>query len=195
MHSQWAQAEAERTSANMLRLGVISELDAKNARVKVKIGELTTTWIPWTTSRAGATRTWSAPRPGEQVLVISPFGDFTQGVVSSSIYQKNHPAPADSEDDETIDFPDGSFINYNSKTNTLTVTVSNDGNVIINCKKATINADTSVTLNAPKTEINSNIKVNGNADFSGGSLKHNGKNVGDSHKHADPQGGSTGAPL
>lgn len=58
--------------ANLLRLGTVAQLDVAEARVKVDIGGLVTDWVPWVpwvTGRAGATRTWSAPRVGEQVLL------------------------------------------------------------------------------------------------------------------------------
>lgn len=151
--------EIERLMANMIRIGVIAELDAPNARVKCNVGGMTTDWLPWLTGRAGATRTWSAPRPGEQVVVLSPYGDLTQGIVLLSIYQDDHAAPATSQDKETTVYPDGSTVEYDSASNTLTVTVAASGNVVINCKHATINADTDATVNAPTATVNASTKV------------------------------------
>ena len=217
MSDAWAQAETERILANMIRLGAVSELDEANARVRVKVGGLTTDWLPWLTSRAGATRTWSAPRPGEQVIVLAPYGDPAQAVALPAIYQDDHPAPSNTKDAEHVVFPDGSTVDYNSATNTLTLTVAGNGKVVVNCKEATINAETSVTLNTPQTTCKGKLTVEGlltylagmqgstgsgaaatiagNVAFSGGSLTHNGKNIGSTHTHTDPQGGTTGAPT
>ena len=217
MSDAWAQAETERILANIIRLGAVSELDEANARVRVKVGGLTTDWLPWVTARAGATRTWSAPRPGEQVVVLAPYGDPAQAVVLPAIYQDDHPAPATTKDAEHVVFPDGSTVDYNSATNTLEVTVAGSGRVIVNCKEATINAETSVTLNTPQTTCKGKLTVeglltylagmqgstgsgaaatiSGNVAFAGGSLTHNGKNIGSTHTHTDPQGGTTGAPT
>lgn len=217
MTDAWAQSETERILANMIRLGSVSELDEANARVRVKVGGLTTDWLPWVTARAGATRTWSAPRPGEQVVVLAPYGDPAQAVVLPAIYQDDHPAPATTKDAEHVVFPDGSTVDYNSATNTLEVTVAGSGRVIVNCKEATINAETSVTLNTPQTTCKGKLTVeglltylagmqgstgsgaaatiSGNVAFTGGSLTHNGKNIGSTHTHTDPQGGTTGAPT
>lgn len=217
MSDGWAQAETERILANMIRVGTIAQLDEANARVKVSVAGLSTDWLPWITARAGATRTWSAPRPGEQVVVLAPYGDPAQAVVLPSLYQDSHPAPASSKDAERVVFPDGSNVDYNSANNTLEVTVGGAGKVVVNCKEATINADTSVTLNTPQTTCKGKLTVEGlltylagmngstgsgasasitgNVDFSGGSLTHNGKNIGSTHTHSDPQGGTTGAPT
>lgn len=216
MNDAWAQSETERVLANMIRVGVVAALDEENARVQVDVGGLTTSWLPWITSRAGATRTWSAPRIGEQVMVLAPYGDTTQAVVLPAIYQDDYAAPASSKDVEHVVFPDGSAVDYNSATNTLNVTVAGDGKVIVNCKEATINAATSVTLNTPQTTCKGKLTVEGLLTYmagmvgSGGSgasatitggvaitgaLTNNGKNVGSTHTHSDPQGGTTGAPT
>jgi phage baseplate assembly protein V len=176
-------AEIERLLANMIRVGVVSELDEANARVKMKVGGLTTDWLPWGESRAGATRTWSAPRPGEQRLVFAPYGDTSQAVIGPAIFQDDHPAPAASKDQEHVVFPDGSAVDYNSATGTLTVTVAGDGKVIVNCKEATINAVTSVTLNTPLTHCTQALTVDGlitghgGAAIDGGNVTVTGANV------------------
>lgn len=212
-------AEIERLLANLIRVGVIHQLDEANARVKVRTGGLTTDWLPWLTHRAGATRTWSAPRAGEQVLVLAPYGDPAQAVALPAIYQDDYPAPATTKDVERTVMPDGTTVEHNSATNTLTVTVAGDAKVIINCKQATINADTSVTLNTPQTTCTGRLTVEGLFTYlagmvgsggsgasaqiqggfalTGGSLTHNGKDIGSTHKHSgvQPGGGQTGNPV
>lgn len=172
----FALSENERLLSNLIRVGTISELDQANARVTVKIGALTTDWLPWITARAGATRTWSAPRAGEQVLVLSPYGDPAQGLVLPAIYQDAHPAPATSQDLERVTFPDGSQVTYDSAGNTLTVDVAGAGNVVVNCKHATVNAaddatintnvaalhaSTSTTIDSPTTTVTGQLIVQG----------------------------------
>lgn len=160
--------ELQRQLMNLARVGKVAELDEANARVKVSISGLTTDWLPWLVSRAGATRTWSAPRTGEQVLVLSPYGDTAQGIVLPSIYQDDYPAPAGSMDKETTVYPDGSTVEYDSASNTLTVTVAGAGNVVVNCKQATVNAETSVTLDTPTTHCTGDLVVDGALSFAGG---------------------------
>ena len=214
----WAQAEIERILANLIRIGVVAELDDAKARVKVRTGGLVTDWLPWLTHRAGATRSWSAPRPGEQVLVLSPYGDPAQAVALPAIYQNAHPAPSTTQDEERVVFPDGSVVTYDSASNTLTVTVAGSGNVVVNCQQAAINAANSVTLNTPQTTCTGNLtvqglftylagmigsggsgtsaQISGNVEITGGVLTHNGKDIGSTHTHGgvQPGGGSTSVP-
>lgn len=222
----YAINEAHRLIANLIRVGVVTELDAENARVKVRVGGFTTDWLPWATQRAGATRTWSAPRAGEQVVLLSPYGDPGQGVVLTSIYQEQHPAPANSQDVEHTVYPDGTTIDYNSKENTYTMTVAGNARVVVNCKEATVNAEnsvvantktaevkasTSVTLDTPDTFCKGRLTVDGlltykdgmrgstgsgkaaivdgDIQFIGGSLTHQGKNIGNTHTHSGVRGG------
>jgi phage baseplate assembly protein V len=154
-----AISELDRRLGNLVRMGTITELDQANARVKVDLGDSTTEWLPWVTARAGATRTWSAPRPGEQVMVLAPSGELAQGVVLPSIFQDAHPAPSNTQDVEHTEYPDGTTVDYNSATNTLTVTVAAAGNVVINCKHATVNADQDATVTTQLATVNASTKV------------------------------------
>lgn len=160
-------SELDRMQANLVRYGVVTELDVANARVKCSTGGLDTDWLPWCAGRAGATRHWSAPSPGEQVVVISPYGDPAQAFVLPGFYQDDHPAPASSQDKETTVYPDGTTVEYDSASNTLTVNVAGNGNVVVNCKVATVKADTSVTLDTPNTHMTGNVQVDGNLGVTG----------------------------
>lgn len=152
-------AEHDLMLSNLIRVGRVSEVDTTNALVKLEIGNLVTDWLPWSTHRAGGTRSWTAPTVGEQRILLSPYGDMTQGIVGQALFQDDHPAPATSGDQEHVVFPDGSAVDYNSASNTLTVTVAGGGNVVINCKHATVNADTDATVNTQTATVNASTKV------------------------------------
>lgn len=204
-------SEMNRILANMIRIGRVVELDEANARVKLAVAGLTTDWLPWGADRAGKTRKWSPPQIGEQIMMFSPFGDSAQAVAGMSIFQDDFAAPAQSKDQETTVYGDGSTVDYNSATNTLTVTVTGSAKVVVNCKEATVNAATSVTIDAPETTCTGNLTVaknftmggtgstatiTGAVSINGPSLQHNGKNVGSTHTHGGVQSGgsSTSAP-
>lgn len=212
-------SEIYRLLANMIRIGRVIELDEANARVKLAVAGLTTDWLPWGADRAGKTRKWSPPQIGEQIMIFSPYGDSAQGVAGMSIYQDDSPAPAASKDKETIVFEDGTTFEYDSASNTYTQTIAGTGNWvfnlktgIINTETAEINATTSVTLDTPDTICTGNLtvaksfqmgseggtaKMVGNVEIEGGSLTHNGKNIGSTHQHGGVQtgGGNTQAPI
>lgn len=167
--------EIDRKLACLVRFGTVIELDAANARVRCSVGGLETDWLPWCAGRAGSTRNWSAPRGGEQVVVFAPYGDTTQGFVLPGFYQDAHPAPANSQDKDTIVFPDGTTFEHDSASNTYTQTIQGSGNWIINCKHATINAD-DATLNAKDTFVKGNMTVDGLLTYKNGIAGKGGSN-------------------
>lgn len=208
----FALAEVERTLANLVRVGTVAQLNVAEARVTVDLGGLVTDWLPWLTARAGATRTWSAPRPGEQVLVLAPFGDLAQAVVLPAIYQDAYPAPAASQAREHVVFPDGSSVDYDSAQHQLTVTAGS-GRVVVHCGQATINAG-QVTLNAAQTTCTGALTVqgpfayqagmtgSGSSSIAGdlavaGGLANKGVNVGAGHVHSGVEKGekTSGPPV
>jgi len=54
-------------------------------------------WMPWTTTRAGSDGEWWSPELGEQVLVISPSGNLTQGIIVGSLYRGSLTFDADKD--------------------------------------------------------------------------------------------------
>lgn len=187
-------SELNRQISNLVRIGTVKELDEANARVKLSVSGLTTDWLPWSAARAGKTRTWSPPQVGEQVIMVSPFGDMGQAVVVGSLFSDTDPAPAASKDQETTVYPDGSTVDYNSATNTLTVTVAGNGNVVVNCKTATVKAATSVTIDTPQTTVTGKLTVQGATDVQ--AILSRGKDISSTHTHGGVQGGngSTNVP-
>lgn len=114
-------AELLRLIHNLIRLGTIAEVDHATARCRVQIGELTTARLPWLELRAGETRTWNPPTLGEQVLVLSPGGDLSAGVVLSGLYRQAHPAPSADENLIGTWHPDGTRVEYDHQASTLTI--------------------------------------------------------------------------
>lgn len=157
--SNYDVSELQRVISNLVRIGVVEELDEANARVKVRVSGLLTDWLPWGADSAGRVRKWSPKQEGEQVVLFAPGGDMAQAVVGHSLFQDDHPAPAGSKFQETTTYPDGSTVDFNSKTNTLTVNVAGGGNVVVNCKVATVKAATSVTVETATATVKASTSV------------------------------------
>lgn len=168
--------EIDRKLACLVRFGTVLELDEAKALVRCSVSGLETDWLPWCAGRAGSTRYWSAPRPGEQVIVFAPYGDTTQGFVLPGFYQDEHPAPATSQDKDTIVFPDGTTFEYDSAAGHYTQTIQGSGTWTFNCKTATINADTNVTLNTPQTDVKGAMTVDGLLTYKNGIAGQGGGN-------------------
>ena len=165
MHCMKAdQSDLLRLLQNLIRLGTIAEV--KGAKARVRLGPtLTTEWLNWATRRAGSTRTWSAPNVGEQVIVISPGGDLTRGVILPALYSQEFDAPESSPSVHTTHYPDGAVVQYDHAAHALTAVLPGG--------TATITAD-KVTSNAPSTictgdlTVMKNLIVNGATALNGG---------------------------
>jgi len=154
-------AEHARLIANLLMIGVVRELDEANGRVRIDADGMLTDWIPWLERRAGpGVRSWCAPEPGEQVMLACPYGDPGQALVLGSLYQDRFPAPADSRLRQRTEFADGSFVEYDRETTTLTVHAGS-GNVIVHCSNAQVMATQSVLLDTPSIKATGDLEVAG----------------------------------
>ncbi|WP_116743620.1 phage baseplate assembly protein V [Janthinobacterium sp. 78] len=134
---------------NLIRLGTIAEV--KGAKARVRLGPtLTTEWLKWTTRRAGSTRTWSAPTVDEQVIVFSPGGDLTRGIIVPALYSQEFDAPETSDTIHTTHYSDGAVVQYDHAAHALTATLPGG--------TATITAD-KVTSNAPSTICTGDLTI------------------------------------
>lgn len=147
-------AELNRRIENLIRIGTIAEVDHATHRVRVDSGELLTDWLKWRTGRAGATRTWSPPTIGEQVMILSPSGELGNGIVLPSIFSDAHDSPSSSESEHVMEFPDGARLSYDHASGAL---------IASGIQTATIQAAVSVTLDTPLTHCTHDLHVDGTA--------------------------------
>lgn len=154
-------AELLRCLQNLIRLGVVAEIDHANPpRVRVQSGKLLTGWLPWSAGRAGETRKWDPVTIGEQVLILSPGGDLAAGIVVPSIYSDAFPAPSGNPGLHATHYPDGAIIEYDHIGHALNATLP-DGS------SATLTA-TQVIINAPETRCTGNLTVDQDITVLGG---------------------------
>lgn len=82
--------ELERRQANLMRPGVVTEVDLEHALVKVKAGNLPSAWLPWM-ELAGSIKSWGPPAVGQQVHLFSPSGEPGQGWVLPGGFSDTNP--------------------------------------------------------------------------------------------------------
>ncbi|NHB91932.1 phage baseplate assembly protein V [Photorhabdus cinerea] len=100
--------ELLRLLRNLIRTGVVTEVDTQRGMCRIATGNLETDWRPWLTMRAGNSRTWWAPSRGEQVLLLSVGGELTTSFVLPAVYSDQFPEPSTLPTEaDHIDFPDG----------------------------------------------------------------------------------------
>nr|BDD44937.1 hypothetical protein 13 [Coxiellaceae bacterium] len=163
----FALSELHRRFGNLIRFGVIAEIDAKKARVRVTMGKITTDWLPWLTGSAAHYRDWNPPAMGEQVLLLSPQGDYSQGIVLHGIYQQKFPAPASQASQRHYRMPDGSHWDYDDKSHCLRIQLAGQGclmlaigetKITINPREMTFSAPASIRLNAPTIALEGTVE-------------------------------------
>ncbi len=123
LEHNFAISELNRKLANIIRIGLVKEVDYEKARVRVKIGEFLTDWLPWVTARAGEDRSWFAPNIDEQVIVLSPYGELSLGVVLPAIYQEKYPPPENKKEINSVKFQDGTKLSYEQEKHHLKIDV------------------------------------------------------------------------
>lgn len=165
-------AEILRLLHNLIRIGTVAEVDHASARVRVTIGGLTTARLPWLELRAGETRTWNPPTLGEQVLVLSPGGDLSAGVVLSGLYRQAHPAPSDDEKVIGRWYPDGTRVEYDHDNHRLLIHCVGDIQLEVEGNlTATVGGDASLEAAGDVA-----VTAGGQATIDADSIHHNGGN-------------------
>ena len=151
--------QLERRTRSHNRTGVIEVVDAAAGLVRVRLSTgdepFLTGWIPWQESSAGANKTHNPPSAGQQVQINSESGDLRDAVVTGSLNSDANARPSAAGDSFVL-----------TSVGDALVTVTGGGAAIV----LQVGGVT-VTL------------TDGGLDISGGSVTHNGTNIGDTHKH------------
>ncbi|WP_089671842.1 phage baseplate assembly protein V [Escherichia coli] len=151
--------EIMRLITNLIRTGVVTEVDRENWLCRVKTGELETNWISWLTLRAGNARTWWRPSEGEQVVLLSLGGNLETAFALPAVYSNQFAPPSTSADACVTEHPDGGWFEYEPATGRWYVR---------GIKSMVIEAADNITLKtsefvleADRTRINSEVVING----------------------------------
>lgn len=153
---QNAVSKIKATFTSLIRVGIVTDVDATKARVKVTLpgfGNLPTGWLTCITRRTLGVRTSFNYKVDEKVLCLFlPFGDMSTGFVLGSLYDDKNLPPQTNPDVFSIEWEDGTVLSYDQgsstgslkiKGGTPALTVSPEG-VTIEAKTNIIGA-TSIT--------------------------------------------------
>lgn len=113
--------EIARAIRNLIRTGIVTDVDHDEGLCRIQTGGMETTWLNWLTCRAGRSRVWWAPSVGEQVLLLAIGGELDTAFALPGIFSDDHPAPSASPDALHVSFPDGAVIEYEPENGALTV--------------------------------------------------------------------------
>ncbi|HGW5582260.1 phage baseplate assembly protein V [Enterobacter kobei] len=191
--------EIARTIRNLIRTGIVTDVDHDEGLCRVQTGGMETTWLNWLTCRAGRSRVWWAPSVGEQVLLLAIGGELDTAFVLPGIFSDDHPAPSASPDALHVSFPDGAVIEYEPENGALTVSgiktadVTASESITATVPVVLVKAETRITLDTPEVvctnklttgtlEVQKGGKMTGNIEHTGGKFISNGVQV-DDHDH------------
>lgn len=122
-------SELYRRLTNIVRFGIVTESKSNEGKAlcRVKVGRRVTDFLPVKGFSNSFKRHFVPVRPGEQVVVFSPFGEASSGFVLRSIFNKGSKEPSGSnEHTEVIEYEDGTRILYDTKNKKLDVSCAGD---------------------------------------------------------------------
>lgn len=209
MHTTYSIHQLKRAIRNMLRVGIIVDINLSAGRCRVQTGAIITYWIAWLTPRAGGARVWWAPSINEQVLILALGGELDTAFVLPAIYSVDSPPPTHSAQAWQVNFPDGAWVCYEPQSGKLSVQgintadISATQRITATAPLVQINAAERISLNTPEVycsdklttgvlEVRQRAQMRGEVEHQGGSLSSNGKVL---HTHRGDSGGKTGEPL
>ena len=103
--------EQERRFANIIQLGVISEVQPEKGLCRVSFGSRVSPLSPWLMGRCGDDKEFWHPDLGEQAVFLSPYGDGSEGIVLIGVVSNKKPLPSGAKEGLHIkDYKDGTRI-------------------------------------------------------------------------------------
>lgn len=151
--------EIMRLITNLIRTGVVTEVDRENWLCRVKTGDLETNWISWLTLRAGNARTWWRPSEGEQVVLLSLGGNLETAFALPAVYSNQFAPPSTSADACVTEHPDGGWFEYEPATGRWYV--RGIKSMVIEAADNITMKTSEFVLEADRTRINSEVVING----------------------------------
>ncbi len=202
--------DISRAIRNLIRTGVVTQVDTVQGLCRVQTGGIETTWLNWLTARAGRARVWWSPSVGEQVLLLAVGGELDTAFVLPAVFSDDCPAPSVSADAWHVSFPDGAVMEYEPQTSALTVSgirtayITAAGSITATAPQVTVIATERITLDTPEVvctnklttatlEVRQGGTMTGSVTHTGGALTSNGI-VLHTHRHPGDSGGTTGTP-
>lgn len=151
----------------ILREATVVEIDLAAGTVVCETGEVRTAPIAFNTGRAGATRIWSPPSVGEQVLLLCPDGDIERAVSIGALPQDAFPPAGDSLT-ELIVFEDGARFAYDPEAHHLEFALPDNATVaILGTGGVTIDVGSAALAITGRVTIDGDARVTGRLDCVG----------------------------
>lgn len=183
----------EQAVERQIRPGTVHEVDASRQRFRMRLnadsGEpFLGPWIPYGQT-AGAMKFHNPPSVGQQMVMFAPAGDYRQATAYPMTFSDNNTSPASGGNEHVMTFGQ---VTVEIRDGELKATVGG-ASLEITPDAVTINlGGSTITLTSSQIEAATALM-----QVTGAQLRHNAKNVGDTHRHRDvtPGPANTGIPV
>ncbi|HCM1915261.1 TPA: phage baseplate assembly protein V [Salmonella enterica subsp. salamae serovar 28:r:e,n,z15] len=154
--------------------GTVSAIDPVTVRARVRLPDhdnLRTWWLDVMQNNTYKNKDYCLPDVGEQVKVLMT-PDGVEGVILGAVYSGKDTPTVSDPDKRRTDFADGTFVEYDRKTNAMaiggsikTLTIITHGDITLQTDtQVTVIAKKSATIKTPKATIDAGeTKITGNA--------------------------------
>ncbi len=193
--------DLKRRVASGVLVGKVSQVDHELNRYRVKAGELETDWLPSTVARSGKTKHFSSLDVGEQVVLASPSGDLSQAVILGSVATDTTQNGTKASEHRTT-YADGTVVEYDDEKKAMSVKLADGGTstTTVGGVSFSISKDAvAIKVGGVTMTVNGEgVQVKGGGiTTEGGTISHDGVDVGKAHRHEDVQSGAalSGPPV
>jgi phage baseplate assembly protein V len=143
--------ELQRQISQLIRIGTVVSVTGDMATVE--IGGVESDPMQWAVQRAGPDAEWWAPEPGEQVVILTPYGDVAQAIILFSLYQDLYAAPANDPNVHRVSYKDGTVIQHDRSAKAYSVNVPAGGSISLTVGSTSlVLVDGKATLTAQQFE-------------------------------------------
>lgn len=146
---------------DMIKVGVINEIDLKNTLYRVKFEQddnVKSNWFQPLFPSTNKNKTYFQYSLGEQVLVLMPYEGNQEGFIVASMYSEKDKPPRVTEGLQYIQFENGDYIQYDKTNKSLTVNAP-EFELCLNVKSLKIQAKEIETVGESLQNSSKNISI------------------------------------
>ncbi len=145
VHHSFMQASAQITLSdlarrleNVVKIGVIQEVNLIDRTLRVQLGDVVTNWLPMPGEVTQNYVRWRPLKTGTQVVVFCESGDFNNAVIGQILYTESTLVPSNSPTEDVIEFSDGALLRYDTSKSELTAALPVDAKIDVSAPQGDI---------------------------------------------------------
>ena len=182
---------------NLIRVGIVSSASPEACTARVAFGDrssIVSYDLPVLVRGALQNKDYWLPDPGEQVVCLFLPSGNAQGFILGSLYSAKDAPPVSSRDKRHIKFSDGTTVEYDRGTHTMSIDAKGPINIIAT-GPVNLTSDGIVEITASGVTVNADLTINGEAVVTGDATAGGISLKTHVHSGVTTGSGNTGAPV